>query len=78
LKTQARSLSPPALPLSLPPYRKIKRGEFKFHYPMWINVSPEAKDPIKKLLVVVIDPIQKLTPPSPLFSLCTLYFCHKQ
>lgn len=40
-------------------FRKIKRGEFKFHSPMWDNVSPEAKDLIKKLLVV--DPSQRLT-----------------
>jgi len=39
--------------------RKIKRGEFKFHSPMWDNVSAEAKDLIKKLLVV--DPSQRLT-----------------
>lgn len=24
-------------------FRKIKRGEFKFHSPMWDNVSAEAK-----------------------------------
>lgn len=40
-------------------FRKIKRGEFKFHSPMWDNVSAEAKDLIKKLLVV--DPSQRLT-----------------
>lgn len=40
-------------------FRKIKRGEFKFHSPMWDSVSPEAKDLIKKLLVV--DPNNRLT-----------------
>lgn len=38
--------------------RKIKRGDFKFHSPMWDHVSPEAKDLIKRLLVV--DPDKRL------------------
>ncbi|EWM22378.1 myosin light chain kinase [Nannochloropsis gaditana] len=39
-------------------FRKIKRGDFKFHSPMWDHVSPEAKDLIKRLLVV--DPHKRL------------------
>ncbi|CAM9803558.1 unnamed protein product [Choristocarpus tenellus] len=40
-------------------FRKIKRGNFKFHNEYWGHVSSEAKDLIRKLLTV--DPKKRLT-----------------
>ena len=36
-------------------FKKIKRGEYEFPDPYWCNVSEEAKDFIKKILVVKPD-----------------------
>lgn len=38
-------------------FRKIRKGTYKFHDQYWKNVSTEAKDFIKKLLIV--DPAKR-------------------
>merc|ERR1712073_288940 len=40
-------------------YRVIRKGQYSFPDPFWEKVSPEAKDCVKKLLVV--DPDKRLT-----------------
>lgn len=40
-------------------FSKIKRGEWRFHKPDWENISEDAKDLIRSLLV--IDPVERLT-----------------
>jgi len=40
-------------------YRVIRKGQYSFPDPFWEKVSPEAKDCVKKLLVV--DPEKRLT-----------------
>ena len=41
-------------------FNLIKSGDYEFHSPYWDSISEDAKDLIKKLLVV--DPKQRLTP----------------
>ncbi len=41
-------------------FDKIKKGEYDFPSPSWDNISQEAKDIIKGLLVV--DPMKRTTP----------------
>ena len=40
-------------------FQKIRVGEYEFHQEEWKGISEDAKDLIKKLLVV--DPVQRLT-----------------
>ena len=40
-------------------YRRIKRGEYSFASPAWDNISPLAKDCVKKLLTV--DPQNRMS-----------------
>ena len=40
-------------------FDSIMAGQFEFHSPYWDNISPQAKDLIKHLLVV--DPHQRYT-----------------
>jgi serine/threonine protein kinase len=39
-------------------FRKIRKGDYKFHPEYWQNVSSEAKDLISALLTV--DPMKRL------------------
>jgi len=41
-------------------FEKIKKVDYNFDAPTWVNVSEEAKDIIRKLLVA--DPAKRLTP----------------
>ena len=41
-------------------FEKIKKVDFNFDAPTWENVSEEAKDVIRKLLVA--DPSKRMTP----------------
>ena len=40
-------------------FSKIKRGEWRFHDPDWKNISEDAKDLIRALLVT--DPVERMT-----------------
>ena len=40
-------------------FAKIKRGEWRFHRTDWKNISEDAKDLIRALLV--IDPVERMT-----------------
>ena len=41
-------------------FEKIKKGEFEFPSPSWDNISNDAIEIIRKLLVV--DPAKRMTP----------------
>ena len=40
-------------------FSKIKRGDWRFHKPDWKNISEDAKDLIRALLVT--DPVERMT-----------------